>query len=199
MEGVLGFVVAGFALAGSPGPNTLSLAATGAAFGVRRGLRYLTGITLGMVVVMVIVATGVVGIFLAMPGAAPVVTYVAAAYFAYLAFRIATAPPLSERTPQQRPPSFLGGIFLSLVNPKGYAAMVAMFSGFALMRGRLAMDAAAKTIMLLAIIAAVNITWLYAGAALTRFFREPRINRIINVIFAVLLLASVVLALRFRV
>ena len=34
MDGLLGFAVAGFALAGSPGPNTLSLAATGAAFGL---------------------------------------------------------------------------------------------------------------------------------------------------------------------
>ena len=38
MEGLLSFIVVGFALAGSPGPNTLSLAATGAAFGARRGL-----------------------------------------------------------------------------------------------------------------------------------------------------------------
>lgn len=199
VEGVLGFILAGFALAGSPGPNTLSLAATGAAFGVRSGLRYLTGITLGMVVVMVIVATGVVGLLLALPGVAPIVTDMAAVYFAYLAFRIATAPPLNERKMQQRPPSFTGGMFLSLVNPKGYAAMIALFSGFALLRGRLGMDAALKTIMLLAIIAAVNIAWLSAGAALTRFFHEPRSNRIINVVFAVLLVASVALALRFRI
>jgi hypothetical protein len=33
VEGLLGFVLASFALAGSPGPNTLSLAAIGAAFG----------------------------------------------------------------------------------------------------------------------------------------------------------------------
>jgi len=35
------------------------------------------------------------------------------------------------------------------------------------------------------IIVAVNIAWLCAGAALTRYFRDPRSNRIINVIFAV--------------
>jgi threonine/homoserine/homoserine lactone efflux protein len=40
------------------------------------------------------------------------------------------------------------------------------------------------------IIAAVNIAWLFMGAALTRFFRDPRANRIINVTFAVLLIAS---------
>ena len=195
MEELLAFVLAGFALAGSPGPATLSLAAAGAAFGARRGLGYMVGIDIGMVAVMAITASGVVGALLAVPGATPVVTAAAAAYFAYLAFRIAAAPPLTERSDEHRPPSFSGGLFLSLVNPKGYAAMAALFSGFALVRERLALDAAAKTAVLLAIILAVNTAWLFAGAALTRCFREPRTNRIVNVTFAVLLVASVAFAL----
>jgi threonine/homoserine/homoserine lactone efflux protein len=195
VEELLAFVMAGFALAGSPGPATLSLAAAGAAFGARRGLGYMTGIVIGMVAVMGITASGVVGALLAVPGATPVITAAAAAYFAYLAFRIATAPPLTERSEERRPPSFSGGLFLSLVNPKAYAAMAALFSGFALVRERLALDAAAKTAVLLAIIVAVNTAWLFAGAALTRWFREPRTNRIVNVTFAVLLVASVAFAL----
>ena len=199
MEGLLGFVLAGLALAGSPGPNTLSLAATGAAFGPRRGLSYMSGIIVGMVAVMGIVATGVAGLLLALPGAAPVVGVLAAAYFTYLAWRIATAPPLTKGSGRGRQPSFAGGVFLSLVNPKGYAAMAALFSGFQLVPGRLELDAAAKTLVLLAIITGVNIAWLFAGAALTRFFQDPRSNRIINVTFAVLLVASVAFALLFRI
>lgn len=197
MEGIFGFALAGLALAGSPGPATLSLAATGAAFGARRGLGYMAGIIAGMLAVMAIVASGVTGLLSALPGAAPALAAAAAAYFVYLAFRIATAPPLSEVTGERRRPSFAGGIFLSLVNPKGYAAMAALFSGFALVRGHLELDLAAKTAVLLAIITTVNVAWLSAGAALARFFREPRSNRVINVTFALLLLASVALALWF--
>lgn len=195
MEGLLGFILAGLALAGSPGPATLSLAATGAAFGARRGLGYMTGINLGMVAVMGITATGMVGVLLALPGATPIVLALSAGYFAYLAFRIATAPPLAEGGRQRRQPSFAGGIFLSLINPKGYAAMAALFSSFVLIRERLALDVAAKIFVLAVIIAAVNIAWLVAGAALTRFFKDPRMNRIINVSFAILLIASVGTAL----
>lgn len=191
MEGLLGFVLAGFALAGSPGPATLSLAATGAAFGARRGLGYMAGIVIGMVAVMAITATGVMGVLLAVPGAGPLITAVAAAYFAYLAFRIATAPPLTETTRQRRQPSLAGGIFLSLVNPKGYAAMAALFSGFVLVREPLEADIAAKVVVLTAIIVAVNLAWLFAGAALTRFLREPGTNRAINVALAALLVVSV--------
>jgi threonine/homoserine/homoserine lactone efflux protein len=98
MDVLLGFILTGFALAGSPGPATLSLAATGAAFGARHGLGYMAGIDVGMAGVMGITASGVVGLLLALPGATPIVTVLAGAYFLYLAYRIATAPPLAETT-----------------------------------------------------------------------------------------------------
>ena len=195
MDGLLGFLLAGVALAGSPGPATLSLAAAGAAFGVRQALAYMAGLVIGLIAVMGITATGVVGLLLAVPGAAPLVTLLAAGYFIYLAFKIATAPPLGDGETERRPPSFAGGVFLSLVNPKGYAAMAALFSGFALIRGHLAWDVGVKMTLLVAIIIAVDIAWLFAGAAMTRFFREPRMNRAVNLAFAGLLLASVALVL----
>jgi threonine/homoserine/homoserine lactone efflux protein len=195
MENLPGFVVAALALAGSPGPATLSLAAAGAAFGARRVAGYLVGIVLGMVAVMVIAAAGLVGLLLAVPGATPVVTVAAAAYFLWLAWHIAVAPPLTDAGSERRPPHFVGGFGLSLINPKGYAAMAALFSGFVLVRERFELDVMLKIAVLTSLIAAVNVAWLLAGALLTRFFRDARINRIVNVAFAVALLASVALAL----
>jgi threonine/homoserine/homoserine lactone efflux protein len=197
MDGLPAFLLAAVALAGSPGPATLSLTATGAAFGARRGAAYLAGIVVGMVAVMAVVASGLVSLLLAVPGATPMVTVLAAAYFLYLAWRIARAPPLAVDTAQRRTPTFAGGLMLSLINPKGYAAMAALFSGFVLVQERLALDVAIKMAVLVLIITAVNVAWLLAGAGLTRFFREPRTNRAINVAFAVLLVASVALALAF--
>jgi len=195
MEGLPGFLLASIALAGSPGPATLSLAAAGAAFGARRVVDYFIGIVVGMVAVMAITASGLVGLLLAVPGATPVVTVAAALYFVWLAWRIATAPPLTEEASQGQPPSFAGGLALSLINPKGYAAMAALFSGFVLLGDRLALDVALKIALLTVLITGVNIAWLMSGALLTRFFREPRSNRIINLVFALLLLASVPLAI----
>lgn len=191
MDALIGFVLAGFALAGSPGPNTLSLAAAGAAFGARRGLGYLAGLVVGMIAVMAITASGLAGLLFAIPGARPVVLAVAVAYFAYLAWRIATAPPLASEADRGTAPSFPGGILLSLVNPKAYAAMAAVFSGFVLVDGALAIDALAKTMVMTAVIVAVNVAWLFAGSALTRFFHDPGTNRAINVGFAAALVLSV--------
>lgn len=194
MDGLAGFLLAALALAGSPGPATLSLTATGAAFGAGRGVAYLAGIVVGMVAVMATVAGGLVGLLMAVPGVTPVVTVLAAAYFLYLAWRIAMAPPLTEDSGGRRAPSFAAGLALSLVNPKGYAAMAALYSGFVLVPDRLGADIAVKMTVLTLIIIAVNVAWLLAGAALTRYFRQPRSNRLINVAFAMLLVASVALA-----
>lgn len=192
-DALLALILAGLVLAGSPGPNTMSLAAAGAAFGARRSIAYMVGLALGMLVVMVVVASGVVAMLLAVPGIAPVATIAALLYFVYLAWRIATAPPLSEAGPERPAPSRTDGLLLSLVNPKGYAAMLALFASHTLIAASLVSDAVLKIVVTMAIIVFVNVVWLYVGAGLARYFRSPRASRIINVTFAVLLLASAAL------
>jgi threonine/homoserine/homoserine lactone efflux protein len=192
-DALLALILAGLVLAGSPGPNTMSLAAAGAAFGARRSTAFMAGMALGMLVVMVIVASGVVAMLLAVPGIAPVATIAALLYFVYLAWKIATAPPLAEATPDRPAPSSVDGLLQSLVNPKGYAAMLALFASHTLIAASLVTDAALKIAVTMVIIVFVNLVWLFVGAGLARFFRSPRANRIINVTFAVLLLASAAL------
>ncbi len=194
METIASFLAAAFALAGSPGPNTLSLAAVGAAYGARRGIGYMLGLTLGMAFVIALVGTGVASLLFTLPGAAPVITGIAAAYFIYLAWRIATAPPLAGDNPGGKPPSWMAAIVVSLANPKAYAAMAAMYSGFVLIKTAPLPDAIAKAFVLLGVIVTVNIIWLFAGSALTPLFRSPRSSRVINICFAVALLLSVAAA-----
>ena len=193
MENIATFVLAALALVGSPGPNTLSLAAVGAAFERPAAIRYMLGLNLGLIGVIVIVGSGVSGLLLALPGAAPLITTLAAAYFLFLAYRIATAPPLGEQSHNRREPRWFEGTLLSLINPKAYAAMAALYSGFVLVAGNALSDAIAKAAVLLLTITPINVAWLMAGAALTRVFRNERTSRILNVTFAVLLIASVLM------
>lgn len=194
VETLPSFLAAAFALAGSPGPNTLSLAAVGAAFGYRRGVGFMMGLNLGMVAVILLVGSGIAGLLFVIPGAAPVVTALAAAYFVYLAYRIATAPPLTEGNSDAEPPSWIAAVFVSLANPKAYAAMAAMFSGFVLVAGDSFADTITKGIVLTGVIVVVNIIWLFAGSALTPLLRSPVSSRVVNILFAATLLVSVVAA-----
>ncbi|MGR3620356.1 MAG: LysE family translocator [Roseovarius sp.] len=195
MDALWSFLIAAFALTGSPGPNTLSLAGVGASFGRRRGVAYLTGLTIGMVLVIAIVGTGISGAIMTLPGISPVVTGLAAAYFLYLAWRIATAPPLPEigRLAPEAGPRWYEGIVLSLANPKAYAAMAALFSGHVLVAGNAMRDGLWKAGLALAVICTVNIFWLLLGAGMAGLMRSPRTARAVNIAFAVLLLASVLI------
>ena len=196
MDTTFAFLIAALALTGSPGPNTLSIAAVGASFGRLRGVRYMLGLNLGMLIVIAIVGTGMAGAVLAVPGIAPVVTVLAAAYFLYLAYRIATAPPLRRKdlSAEATAPRWYEGVGLSLVNPKAYAAMAAMFSGHTLIAGDTLADSLWKATLLMATIFVVNMAWLSIGAAMTAFLQDERASRAVNIIFAVLLLLSVALA-----
>lgn len=200
MDVTLSFLLAALALTGSPGPNTLSVAAVGASFGRMRGLEYMMGLNIGMVAVIVIVGSGMAGMILALPGLAPVVTVLAATYFLYLAYRIATAPPLAagaadQDDSQSAAPRWYEGAGLSLINPKAYAAMAALFSGYVIADGQPVADALWKAALALATIVTVNLAWLSVGAAMTRHLRNPRTARAINITFAILLLASVAYAI----
>jgi threonine/homoserine/homoserine lactone efflux protein len=176
-------------LMGSPGPATMSLSATGAAFGIRRGVAYLTGITLGTTAVLAVVATGVTGMVLAIPGITPVVIGLAFVYILYLAYQIATAPPPSEVASDTQP-SLLGGLFLGVANPKAYAAIGAVYAGAVLVAERPLLDGAMKFALLTGVIILVNAFWLAVGATLAGVHRRPRTARIINLSFAALLVVS---------
>lgn len=173
---------------GSPGPSTVSMVAVAAAFGWRRSMGYLAGLVLGTISVLLAVATGVVSILLSMPRLGPVLLTVSALYMLYLAYRIATAPPLSRRD-DVAPPSFVGAYLLAIANPKAYFALGSVFAGATLARAPL-LDAALKVAILAVFVLIVHVVWLVAGAAFARALQDPVRSRIANVIFAATLLAA---------
>lgn len=182
------------ALMGSPGPAVISVAAMSAAYGPRRAIPFLSGIVGGTTTVLLIVASGLTGALLALPGIGPALVLAAAMYILYLAYRIATAPPVSEPDSGATPPSFAGGFFLAIANPKAYAAIAAVFASATLIRGSLAWDTAMKVALLTVMVVSVNIVWLFVGAALSRALRDPVKARVANMLFAAALVVAVVLA-----
>ena len=64
---MLSFIKAVFLLCITPGPGVLSLAGTGAAFGVQYGLRYMLGLWAGHSLVNLAVVIGLAAIILAEP------------------------------------------------------------------------------------------------------------------------------------
>ena len=188
-------ILASLVVMGSPGPATLSVTAVGAAFGFRRSLAYLTGIILGTSAVLVAVAAGVVAMLLSVPRLAPILVAVSAAYIAYLAFKIATAPPLAQQDPAARAPSLAGGFLLGVANPKAYLAIAAVFAGTTLAVESRLIEAMLKVAVLTIMIMVIHVCWLSAGVSLSRLLHHPVGSRIVNLLFAAILIATTVMAI----
>lgn len=191
---VLMLVLAALAVMGSPGPATISLTAVGASFGLQRTLPYFLGLVLGAGLVLCAVAAGLVSLLSSLPGLAPILFGLSAAYILYLAFRIATAPPPSRADSQAAVPSFAGGVLLAVANPKAYLAIGAVYAGTSLGLQPGAMETAAKTAILLVMIVLIHLAWLIAGASFARLLDRPRLSRVVNLAFAAVLVASMAVA-----
>jgi threonine/homoserine/homoserine lactone efflux protein len=182
------------AIMGSPGPATISLTATGVAFGVRRSAPYLAGIIAGTIAVLVLVAAGVTGALLAVPGVRPLFLAVAAAYILYLAYHIATAPPLRAADRGTSAPSVGGGLLLGVANPKAWVAIAAVFVS-ARVATDTVVDSGIKVGVLTVMVVAINATWLIAAAWVAPALRDPVRSRRANVGLAAALVVSTAAAL----
>jgi threonine/homoserine/homoserine lactone efflux protein len=180
------------AIMGSPGPATISLFATGSVYGVRHSLRYLLGIIVGTVVILVAVATGITAALVALPAIRSVLLGISAAYILWLAYHIAKAPPLSVGSAAADAHSFAGGALLGMANPKAWVAIAAVFTS-AHLADNTATDAASKIAVLTVMLIVILSTWLVAGTSLAPLLREPRRARLVSIGLAVLLVAATAL------
>ncbi|HEY1368118.1 MAG TPA: LysE family transporter [Gaiellaceae bacterium] len=187
-------VLTSLAIMGSPGPATISLTAAGSAHGVRRSLGYLAGIVIGTWLVLVAVATGITAALLALPALRIALLAVSAAYILWLAYHLATAPPLAAQPEGSKAPSLAGGTTLGVANPKAWVAIAAVFASAHLAEGA-ASDALSKAAVLSAMVVLINATWLLAGASLAPLLRDARRSRVVNVSLAVLLVGATAAAI----
>jgi threonine/homoserine/homoserine lactone efflux protein len=189
MEEFAAMLPAVLALMGTPGPVTLASAGFGAAWGPS-AFRHVAAMTAGTATVMVLVAAGITGLVASIPGAQPVLTALAGAYFLYLAWRIATAPPLASLHAADARPPLLAVYAMAVANPKAFGAMAALFSGFPLLADPVA-GAVLKTALLASFALTINTVWMLGGTALAGVMRDPVRSRALNLGFAALLVASV--------
>jgi len=186
-------VLISLAIMGSPGPATIGLIAAGSVRGVRRSFPYLFGIIVGTTLVLVAVATGITAALLAVPALGSVVIWISVAYVLWLAYHIATAPPLSKLTGASNAFSFMGGAILGIANPKAWVAIAAVFASVHLADAA-TKDAAAKIVVLTVMIIVICATWLVAGRSIAPLLRDPRRARLVNAALAVGLVGATALA-----
>jgi len=192
---VLGLVVTGLAVMGSPGPSTVSLVAVTAAYGLRPAVAYCVGLIVGTTVVLLAVATGMTALLLALPLLRWVLLALAVAYILWLALRLARSSTIGGHGAPDRSPSLVGGLVLGALNPKAWVAIGAVFVGARLAAGPV-LDATAKVLVLTVLIVVIHVGWLAAGRLLEPLLRSPRRARAVNITLAGMLVLAMVPVLR---
>ena len=193
MDTLPAFLAAALALMGSPGPVTLASAAAGAAW-PGRATRFVLAMSAGTITVILLVAAGMIGLLASLPGTAPVLAALGALYILYLAWKVATAPPIGTVETDRAPPPLIGAYAMAIANPKAWAAFVALFSGFPLIPSDQLAGTAVKAAILCCLPPLINLTWMVAGTGLARLVHDPRIGRGVNWALAAMLVAAVAAA-----
>jgi threonine/homoserine/homoserine lactone efflux protein len=193
-ESLLALVTTTALLLGSPGPAPLALAATGATFGFKKGIPFLIGILTGLSVAIIAATAGLAALFLSFPSLQSVCQLVGAMYIGYIAFKIATAPIVTSDD-STNVPRYRDGFILNLLNPKAYAAFLAIFSQFLLPFAEVQISYIATGLVCLLVATLVDVLWLALGGLLKPVFAAPKQARAIRIVFAILMVAAVVFAL----
>jgi threonine/homoserine/homoserine lactone efflux protein len=188
------FAAAVFFLIITPGPGVLSAAGVGAAYGMRSGLNYVTGLFIGNNLVILAVISGLAAVVLAVPWVRIVLFALSTAYLLYIALRIAFAGSSIRFITVQSKPGVLAGILLQPINPKAYAVNTALFSGFAMFPDALVAEALWKLVIVNAIWLPIHVLWVWFGTILQKLELQPRQHRLINMAMASSMLFVVALA-----
>ncbi|MEM1388215.1 MAG: LysE family translocator [Pseudomonadota bacterium] len=191
---MLSFIATTILLLITPGPGVLSTAGIGASYGIKPGLRYVTGLFIGSNAVLIAVASGLAGLILVNPVIRTILFSASALYLLYLAARIALAGTEIKFIQAQGEPGVLEGLLLQPINPKAYVVTTTLFSGFAFMPDAYWTEVIIKAVIFNGLWIPVHVIWLYAGAALQQLDLPPQTQRAINFAMAAAMVGVVALA-----
>lgn len=176
----------------SPGPNVVTLTASGARFGFRATLPHLLGVPIGTGLLAAASALGVGAALLAAPVLKLSFQIVAAAWILWLAWKTAQAGRAGRADDEGKPFTFVQAILFQAVNPKVWAVTIAASAGFGI-----GLSPPAEAARLFAVFAGINLFvclfWTTAGHSLSGLLKSDTVWRIFMMVMAALMAATVIL------
>ncbi len=173
----------------TPGPVNVTLAAAGATRGFWASLPLILGINTAFFLQAMGVGLGLETLFALYPLSYTILRFVGAAYILYLAYKM-TRLTLHDT---QIDFTFWHGFLLSMLNPKVYMTLIAMYAQFAAVGKTFWGVLLLSTMSLLAFFIG-NSLWCYMGSALRRYLeRSPRFFRFYRIGIGLILVAMAVL------
>lgn len=191
MSELWGLAALSFVSAVTPGPNNVMLWASGVQFGMRRTVRHIVGVTLGVGSMALLVAAGFGVLITTVPAIETTFKVVGSLYLLYLAYQIAGGRAAS-RGEVAKPVTLLQAMLFQYVNPKAWVFVLAAVSTFRppdmdVVTGALLM----ATVMMIVMVPCASI-WAGAGTVLSRYLADQGRSRLFRLALGLLLAATVV-------
>ncbi len=175
----------------TPGPNNISSAAMGVAYGYRRTLPYLFGIASGFFLVMLAAAYLSSALLGLMPFAEQYLRWIGSGYILYLAISTLRADyGFSGNSEDAK--AFTKGFVLQLFNPKVAVYGLTLYSTFlAGISGHIAWLSFFAAIFAITALAATS-TWAISGAAIRNSLKKESFRKVVNIVLTMLLIYTAV-------
>lgn len=174
----------------TPGPNNTFLLSSGANFGLRKSLPYLSGIMAGLIGMMVALGSGLGVVFTTLPLVYQVLKWVGFAYIVWLAFLLVTSTAKSESA-GARYIGFVKATTFQFVNVKAWVVVASFMATFVPVGSGLGATAVICLVFLVFTYPGALI-WALVGQVLKNWLSRPSRRRVFNILSAILLVLSMV-------
>jgi threonine/homoserine/homoserine lactone efflux protein len=172
----------------TPGPNNVIATVTGANHGLRAAVPHILGVPFGFGTMLVAGSLGVAALLVAQPLLGVAIKWVGIAYLLYIAWLIARASSIGERT-LARPLTFWQSAAFQYANPKAWMLAAATAGTFMTVEA-----GTLRTAIIVGVFAATAacslILWAWIGAALRHWLQVGRRLARFNLAMGVLLAAT---------
>lgn len=170
----------------SPGPVNLVGLNSGAHFGLKTGLWFVTGATVGFTLLFIAVGMGLYSALSIIPGFSTVLRWSGIIFLLYLSVGMLKHDGQVSSTDQQKAPGFLTGAVMQWLNPK---AWVASASGIGALAGGGDLYLTTVFALIYFVVCWLSLScWVFVGLSLRSYADNPRYMRYLNRVLAALLI-----------
>ena len=189
---LLGLVAFSFVSAVTPGPNNVLLWASGATFGLRRTVPHVLGTAVGLGAMALAAAAGIAALLAALPVLGVAMRVAGSAYLLFLAWQIARSGTLAAGE-ASRPLSIPEAAAFQVVNPKAWIFALGAVTTFRPPELSEVVGSLAIAAVMMAVILPAAGLWAAFGDALGSLLRRERTRRVVNLVLAALVVATIAL------
>jgi cysteine/O-acetylserine efflux protein len=167
----------------TPGPNNIMAMSNATRYGLRHSMRFTLGVCAGFFVLVGLSIAFSIALYSAIPTIKPVMTVIGAAYILWLAWKTATTSPHDENA--AGPSTFVSGMLLQFLNPKGILYGITAASTFIVPYYHSVVVLAGFAAALALVSLVSTSCWALFGSVFQRFMAEN--HRVVGYVMGALL------------